>query len=119
MTHILKIADRLRFAAKHTMNGEGPIRAFIHAKDLEEAAARIEQLEGAVRIAYGQVQWFRKERKRAWDGDFVRLICEAAINGTPEPDDNWREKLRAELDAAEKTQNEHGPKHVVDEKDSA
>lgn len=88
-----QIAERLRFAAKHTMNGDGPIRAFIHAKDLEAAAARIEQLESALRVAYGQVQFYRKERKKAWDGDFVRVLAEAALNGDPEPGDNWRATL--------------------------
>ena len=98
-----QIAERLRFAAKHTMNGDGPIRAFIHAKDLEAAAARIEQLESALRVSYGQVQFYRKERTKAWDGDFVRVLAEAALNGDPEPGDDWRQQLSTPEDAASGT----------------
>lgn len=66
----------------------------------DRAIARIQQLESALRIAYGQVQFYRGERKKAWDGDFVTIICEAALKGEPEPSDNWREQLRAKQETA-------------------
>lgn len=103
-----KLTERLALAADvadNEMDGAEEWSALFR-----EAQLRIEQLEGAVRIAYGQVQFHRRERKRAWDGDFVRVVCEAAINGEPEPGNDWREKLRAELD---KTQVEHGVQKVT------
>lgn len=40
----MTVADKLRFAAKHTLNGDGPVRDYIHATDLEAAADLIDAL---------------------------------------------------------------------------
>lgn len=87
-----ELADNMQ-AAFGGINGEGDKAAEVIA--MRDAAQRIEQLESAVRIAYGQVRYYRKEVKRAWDGSFVTVVCEAALRGEPEPGDDWREELRA------------------------
>lgn len=91
--HLRALADNMQ-ASFGGVAGEGDKAAEVVA--LRAAAARIEQLESATRIAYGQVRYYRKEVKRAWDGSFVSVVCEAALKGEPEPGDDWREKLRAQ-----------------------
>lgn len=89
-----ELSASLRQQADYFQSAEGGWRDDTAAR-LNAAADRIDQLNGALRVAYGQVRFYRKEAKRAWDGDFVRLVCEAAMKGEPEPGDNWRNTLNA------------------------
>lgn len=45
---------------------------------LQQARATANARRNAVRMAYQQVQFLHGNRKRAWEGSFLRRLCEAA-----------------------------------------
>lgn len=45
--------------------------------------ATLTAVRGALRIAADQLAFIRGERRRAWNGDFVQRMIDAAMSGRP------------------------------------